>query len=394
MKIAGIIAEYNPFHNGHALHVEKTRAATKADYVVAVMSGAFTQRGEVALVDKWRRARMALGSGVDMVVELPAMYAVRPAQIFARGGVSLMQALGVHVISFGAETGDMAQLTQMARLMADEPPALRARIRARLDAGQSHARARGEAVAEMLSIAPEQVNRPNTALALEYLVANERLDRPMEAVAIAREGDYHDLALGEIASASAIRGAAKARGVQAVEGSMPPHAHALLAEAPALAAQERLDALLLDRLRTMERAQIAALPDVNEGLEMRIARYAREAASREELMALVKCKRYTMARISRVLTYALLGLTADLAAPYERGAPYARVLGFRQSARPLIRHMQQVAALPIVTDPVPLKGDACFGLEQRATDLWGLATDHAPYRRAGCDLTECIALVP
>ena len=137
MRIAGIIAEYNPFHNGHALHIRRTREATGCDYVVACMAGHFTQRGEPALWSKWARARMALASGVDAVFELPALWAVRPADAFARGGVAVLGGLGCDVLSFGSETADLALLRRLAALRANEPAELSRSIREKLDGGLS-----------------------------------------------------------------------------------------------------------------------------------------------------------------------------------------------------------------------------------------------------------------
>ena len=161
MKIAGIIAEYNPFHNGHAFHVLETRRATGCDWVIACMAGHFTQRGEPAALSKWARARMALACGVDAVFELPALFAVRPADTFALGGVAILGGLGADVLSFGCETDDMALIRALADIKGTEPEAVSLRVREKLDAGMSHARARGEAVGEYLGLPPETINRPN-----------------------------------------------------------------------------------------------------------------------------------------------------------------------------------------------------------------------------------------
>ncbi len=394
MRIAGIVAEYNPFHNGHALHVARTRTAG-CDHVVAVMSGAFTQRGEAALCDKWARTRMALAGGIDLVVELPALFAVRPAPQFALGGVTLLHALGVDVLSFGCETDDLGLLSNMAALLESEPPELKEAIRARLAQGQSHARARGGALAEHLSIPPDQVAAPNTALAIEYLRVNGRFKQPMQPLPVRRVGGYHDQQLREIASASAVRRALRAEGPGAIRGSVPSATFEALAAAwpDALSGPAALDELLLYRMRKVEAKWLRKLPDVAEGLEMRILKSAREATSREGLTDLVKCKRYTRARISRALTYALLELTRDLAARYEGGAPYARVLGFRRDARPLLKVLSERATIALITDSMRLKGDPCFELERRATDLWGLTTRDPALRRADRDLTERMIVV-
>lgn len=395
MRIAGIVAEYNPYHNGHQLHARLTRERSGCDYVVAVMSGAFTQRGEPAFMDKWTRARMALLSGIDLVLELPALFAVRPAEQFALGGVSVLSALGLDVLSFGTETDDLSLLENMAELLETEPPVFRQLIRKHLDRGESHARARGAALAELTNLPPDQLDAPNTALALCYLRANLRVARPLSPLPIRRIGLYHDLTLSPIASASAVRRAIYEKGPDAARQSVPESSFDLIEKAApdALSHPSALDALTLNRLRQMPPSAIALLPDVSEGLEMRIARIAREAASREELIERVKCKRYTRARLSRIMTYALLHLTRELSEGYLQGAPYARVLGFRQDARPLMRHVKENAAIPFVTDPVQLKGEPCFELERRATDLWGLTAEDNSLRRADRDLTGRVVIV-
>lgn len=380
MRVAGVIAEYNPFHNGHLYHLQRTRALTGCDHLVVVMAGCFTQRGEPALMDKWARARSALQCGADLVLELPALFAVRPAQWFARGGVKLLGALGlVDDLSFGCETQDIHRLNRMASLLREEPPRFQALLRAGLDAGMSYPRARGQAVSGYLGLGGEEVAAPNTVLALEYLRENWALTRPMRPLAVKRQGGYHDPGMGEMASASAIR-AAMSRG-EAVEEAVP-----LPLEGP-MCRPEALDQVLLYRLRGMSAGEMRRLPDMPEGLEGRILRMAREATGRAQLIDMVKCKRYTYARISRALAHAALGMEGDLCKMYA-APPYARVLGFREEARHLMRQINRVGGVELVTDPARIKHHPCFQLERRATDLWGLGTDRPDTRRAGRDMTQ------
>lgn len=380
MRVAGVIAEYNPFHNGHLLHLTETRRRTGCDYLVVVMAGCFTQRGEPALQDKWARTRAALMGGADLVLELPALFAVRTAQWFARGGVELLGALGlVDDLSFGCETGDMHQLAALAALLREEPPAFRTLLRRGLAAGMSHPRARGAAAAELLGLPEQAVSAPNTVLALEYLSANMALNRPMRPVAIERRVGYGDMRLGKVASAGAIR-AAWARG-EAVEQALPGPL-----EGP-LCGPGGLDQALLFALRGMSPERLAEMPEVAEGLERRILAMAQQAGSREELIGLVKCKRYTWARISRTLTQAMLGMDRKLCETYQR-PPYARVLGFREGARDLMRAINRVGRVSLTVQAKDLRQDSCFALERRATDLWGLGTDAPLYRQSGRDLTQ------
>ena len=386
MRIAGIIAEYNPFHRGHAWQIARTREAG-CDRVIVCMGGHFTQRGEAAILSKWDRARMALACGADAVFELPALFAVRTADAFARGGVGILAGLGVDVLSFGSEITDMPLLRALASLRDREPEAVSAAISHKLDAGMAHARAWGEAVGAYLGVAPELLNRPNAVLAAEYIRALERLAPAVTPLAIPRQGDYHDAAMGAFASATAIR-AAFARGVvsQALEAIPEPARPWASPEA-----LHPMDDMLLYRLRQMTPEALAALPDMGEGLEHRLYRLCRSASGREALLDGLKCKRYTRARLSRILTYALLGLDrAALEAAPQPG--YARLIGLRRGSEGLLGALKVRAGLPIVSGG-DLRGDPCFEWECRATDTWSLMHDDPRLRIAGREYTEKFVVV-
>jgi len=262
MKIAGIIAEYNPFHNGHAHHIAETRKKTGCDYIVVCMDGSYTQRGEAACLDKWTRARAALSCGADAVFELPALWAVNTADAFARGGVAVLGGLGCDFLSFGSEDADPELLQRLADLRENEPAEVSLSIQAKLSDGKSHARARGEALAEYLNMDPECLNAPNLILGVEYIRAIRELKLNLQPVAIPRIGGYHDCALGAFASASAIREAARRDELptESVPEVMREHL-------PRIAGMHAPDDLLLHTLRAMSEAEIAALPAVAEGLE-------------------------------------------------------------------------------------------------------------------------------
>lgn len=388
MNICGVIAEYNPFHNGHRHQLREARRMSGCDYLIVCMGGAFSQRGETMLLDKWTRTRMALDHGADMVVELPALFAVRSADMFAAAGVQILAGLGANALSFGCETDDLPLLNRMLDALDTEDEALRAGIRARLDEGKSHVRARGEAVAEQLNLPTDALSQPNTALALEYLRANRKLRRPMEIHVVHRAQGYHDPSIHEFSSASAIRAAVYEGQLSAVCESMPQTAYeSLLTACPArVCDMSRLDALLIDRLRLLGPEGVAALPDVSEGLEMRVAKCAEETGSRAALLNALKCKRYTHARLSRLCAHALLGMTKQLTA--RRPAPeYARLLGFRQEAKALLTYVSR-QSLPLITRPSLLKEDEIFSIERRATDLQALCFMDEAACCAGRDLTE------
>ncbi len=381
MKIAGIVAEYNPFHNGHALHIAETRRLTGCQYVVVCMDGHFTQRGDAAVLSKWDRAACALRCGADAVFELPALYAIRAADAFARGGVGILGGLGVDVLSFGSEVAEIGLIERLADIHQKEPTSVSSDIQQGLVQGMSHARAWGEAVSRYLDVPADALNHPNLILAAEYVRAIREADFDMTPLAVSRRGGYHDDRLGSFASASAIRGAFARGETDAALGCVPEPARILPDKMHAM------DDLLLYRLREMTINDMAGLPDLSEGLEHRLGRACRTAATREGLLEALKCKRYTRARLSRLLTHAALGMTREMIAAHPAPA-YARLLGARRDAAALLRELKRRATIPIVSNPGHLRDDPVFGLECRATDFWALLHDDAQRRLPGRELTE------
>lgn len=382
MRIAGIVAEYNPFHNGHAHHIRRTREETDCDYVVVCLAGHFTQRGEPAILSKWARTRMALCCGADAVFELPALFAVRPADAFARGGVGVLCGLGVDVLSFGCEIADEVLLRRLADLRDDEPMSFHTELQARLNMGMAHARAWGEAAGVVLGIPQDIVNQPNLTLAVEYLRALRRF-AGVETAVIQRKGGYHDGTLGEWASASAVR-AAFSRGEEGLAMESIPELARPWARPDDMHA---MDDMLLYRLRGMDLDALRKLPGMVEGLEHRLYRLCRETDGREALLEALKCRRYTRARLSRMLSQALLGITQS-ELDICQAPQYARLLGIRSGAEPLLGELKRRASLPILSSAADLRGDPCFQAECRVTDVWSLLHDRPHERRAGREYRE------
>lgn len=390
MRVCGVICEYNPFHRGHALHLARAREASDADYVVCVMSGPVTQRGAFARNDKWTRARAALMGGADLVLELPARFACAPAPDFARGAVALLSSLGVVThLSFGCEPEALPLLGPAARALAEEGPAFRAALREALSRGASfpHAQAAAlKAVCSQPGLAG-LLDRPNAALALEYLRA---LPESIAPVPISREGGgYHGRALGPLASASAVRAAMERGDLAGARASLPFPAPFEEAEARGdFHAPEALDLALLYRLRSMTPQALAQVPGMDEGLEHRFLTAARETASREALLERVKTRRYTHARLSRLCTLALLGVTRSFCEAH-RVPSYARILGFRREAALLLRAVKAEGTLPLVTRPAAYdRNDPLYALDLRAQDLWSLGCAAPALRACGRDLTH------
>ena len=386
MRVAGIVAEYNPFHNGHRYQIEATRRAG-AECVVAVLSGNFVQRGEPALRDKFTRAKAALSCGVDLVLELPLPFAAAGAQRFARGAVALLDALGcVDTLSFGSECGALPPLLQAWLALEDER--VRARLRALLKEGQPFAAARQQAVGELFGEdAGALLRQPNNILALEYLGALGSLGSKIEPFTVPRKGAGHDSGapVGAFASASALRALAVKQGVSALSPYVPAEALACYRGAP-VCAPGALELPLLSRLRALAPGELRALPELSEGLEHRLYKAARQARDLGELYALVKSKRYSHARVRRLALAAFLGVRdEDGALP----PPYIRVLGYTPAGKELLTASS--AALPVGASLRRLQ--ALGGRAQRLALLEAAAGDQyallcSPRGECGLDYTH------
>ena len=382
MKIAGIVAEYNPFHNGHAYHIEHTLAEKEgdADAVVAVMSGCFTQRGEPALFDPFLRAEAALQSGVDLVLLLPVPWSLSSAETFAAGGVQILQALGcVEMLSFGSECGDIAALQGVRRVLDD--PRTVGRMRGLMDTGLSYAAARRQAVAEYGGEARAALlDEPNNTLGIEYLGALSREGSDMTPFTVRRMGAAHDALapIGGMASASYLRELVHAGKVTNLAPFVPNVVCNLISRAVAdgVSSREELaERAVLAVLRLRSKEQLASLPAVSEGLENRLYNAVREAGDLETLFTLAKTKRYPRTRLQRLVYNAFLGIGADMtSAP----PPYIRVLGSTAKGRDILRTVKENGtAVPLVTrvSQIDELGDAArrmLALENRAADLFSL----------------------
>ena len=389
MTVAGIVAEYNPFHRGHAHQIARTRAELGADCaVVAVMSGSWVQGGRPAVLDKWARARLALLGGVDLVLELPTVWAVSSAEAFARGAVELLSmSQVVDVLSFGSECGDIAPLCRLACCL--NTPRYEAGVRRLLAAGLPFAAARQRAVGELLGEGEAALlSAPNNNLGVEYLRNLERAGWAMGAMTVRRAGAPHDSVLaapveGEFLSATQLRLFLERGDWAALAPWLPEGGTELLRAAwkgfPTLKRAERA---LLARLRTMGAADWAAIPDsgAGEGLPPRLERAGRQCRSLEEFIALAKPKHWTNARLRRLLVWAYLGLTE---ADRPGMPPYLRVLGFNSRGQEVLRRMKKRVPQCILTKPAHANrleegARRLFEAEARCTDLYDLCLETVP----------------
>ena len=391
MKITAIVSEYNPFHNGHKYLADKARE-NGATHTVAIMGGNFLQRGECAVMDKYARAKVAVLGGIDLVLELPVIYAVSSAEGFASGAVETLDNCGViDELCFGAECGDIEQIRKAVEMTCSEK--LLDICKEYKNQGYSHPRAM-QAAAQRISAnknsdsgediknAVELLSSPNNTLGVEYIRAVDRLKSNISPFAVERKGVEHNssVKIDGFASASAIREMIF-KNENEFSNYIPITTREIIKESiskgecpSGLIYGERA---VMSILRRMTVDDLTQIPDVTEGLENRIYKAIRECNSIEEIISQIKCKRYTYARLSRILTCAYLGVTKELSAEKPQ---YIRVLAFNDRGAEVLRQMKKSATLPIVMSPARDKnklsdiGKALLEKDILASDLYGLMT--------------------
>lgn len=377
MKVNGIIAEYNPFHNGHKYLLTESLRRTGAEYTVIAMSGNFVQRGAPALVDKFRRAEMALQNGADLVLEIPSIYATASAEYFATGAVTLLDCLGVVTdLCFGSESGDVALLRQIAEILLEEPEPYVASLKRYLRQGLSFPNARNEAMVQNYPSLNEHKNvfsSPNNILGIEYIKAILRRKSSLNPVTVQRTGaSYHShLPDNTQCSALAIRQALYA-GTDAsfLKNNMPENAAELLSKLITRSGPVRTNDfsdVLYYKLISEKDLGFDQYLDVSTGLSDRICGKLDEYRGFDNFSDLLKTKEMTYTRISRCLLHILLNIRkTDMDRAKVMGiAPYARVLGFRKDADKLLSEIKVHSSIPLVTK----LADAKELLDQSAYDM-------------------------
>lgn len=407
MKTLGIITEYNPFHKGHAYMIEEAKRKAGADRVVAVMSGSFVQRGEPAIFDKWTRAEAALKNGIDMVLELPVLFAAANAETFARAAVHILEESGiVDVLCFGSESGDLPSLQEAAKLMSNETEEFQHLLKEYLDEGLSYPTARAKALETVSQINSEILSRPNHILALEYLKALDYYSCSMEPMTIKREGDYNSPSLTDgYASAAAIRKAlAENRSTEAMT-QLPENTHDLYNKALSLGTApvfwEELAPALHYKLRTTSAEELREIAEVTEGLENRILHSIDTCYEMKDILDFIKTKRYTRTKIQRILLHILLDIKEKEVSYYLNlpKMPYIRVLGFQKERSDILADLTENAKCPVLTnlkkapDLLNEDGLALLALEKTATDLHALAYPNPIYRAPNQDFTKPLVIL-
>lgn len=381
MKIGGIVAEYNPFHNGHKYQLEKSRELGEWTHTVAVMSSNYVQRGETAIASKWARAEMAVRNGVDLVIELPTLWSTSYAQRFAEGAVSLLDSLGcVDMLSFGSESGNIDELIACKEAIGSEAVALK--MKDNLDVGLGFATARAEALRSVCGNRFFNIlDGANNTLGIEYLNAIDKLGSEIIPMTIRRKGAAHDSVMrsDNFASASEIRRMITVfdrEWEMFVPQSVADIYNREADEGKAPCLNSKLEFSILCCMRQLTAEDIGRSPDVSEGIEYRIHDAALQARTLDELYSLAKTKRYSHARIRRIVLHAFMGFVTE---DYKENPPYIRVLAMNDNGKEILKEAKEKAKLPIVTkasdfDELDDFGRHVFALEDMCTDVFSLSS--------------------
>jgi predicted nucleotidyltransferase len=363
-KILGIIAEFNPFHNGHKYLIDQAKSIVNPDCTVIAMSGNFTQRGQASIINKFEKTKTVLNSGANLVVEIPTDYSISSAENFAEGGVKvLMQAHATH-IAFGIEDDNLDTIKLIAETLVDESEEFKAILKKYMDEGLSFAQSRCKALIEYLKDEKieETINQPNNILAIEYLKAIKRLNANFEIVPIKRNKEF--------VSSTEIRN--KIFKGEDYTADIPEESRKILMENNGnLLKLDDFGKIIIYKLRTIDSNMLNNLADVAEGLDNLMVKYAKETNNLEELIQNIKSKRYTQTRIQRILLYVLFEITKEDMKLSKEIMPYVRVLGMDSEGEKLLKDIDQ----NVLVTSVKKFYDGCSEEYKRLLDLDIKATD-------------------
>lgn len=381
MKSVGVIVEYNPFHNGHSYHVKTAKEITNADVVIAVMSGNFLQRGEPALVSKWYRTEMALHSGVDIIFELPYLFATQKAEVFSNGAVSILDAACCEALCFGSEDGNIQSFHKTIEFMENHNEVYEAKIREYIKTGVSYPKALALSFDKLAHTEDlVDLSSPNNILGFQYMKSIKRRNSPIQPLTVKRKNAaYHDKSFSSetIASATSIRKAlfSDQFPVESIEGYVPETTRYLLNEYKkrfgVLHQWENYWPYLQFRILQCDPTELKEIYEVEEGLENRLRAAAIVAHSFHEFMEKVKTKRYTWTRLQRICTHILTNTKKSDMNLNNDTASYLRLLGISKNGREYLNKMKTHFSLPLISKLSSCKGKE-ISLDIRAARIYAL----------------------
>ncbi|GFN36373.1 nucleotidyltransferase [Tepidimicrobium xylanilyticum] len=404
MKVVGLITEYNPFHFGHKYHLNMAKKITNSDYSIAVMSGSFVQRGEPSLIDKWTKAKMAIDNGVDLVIELPFIFSVQSAELFAYGSISLLHSLKiVDYVVFGSETGDLNPLKEIAQILVDEPPYYKEHLKKNLKQGHSFSVSRSHALEHFFDKyklnkkhninIKEILKMSNNILAIEYLKNLILLNSNIQPIAIKRVGStYNESQLNHnVASATAIRNKLINGEIEAIKEYVPAktfdHLINYINKYKNFNMLDNYTQIINYLLRIEDKNKLTKIIDVEAGLENRIVNKSAEINSIHELIQKVSTKRYAKTRIQRILVHMMANLTETVFEELQPHHPsYIRVLGTNDKGFLILKKIKEKSNLPVVIKFSDYKKysnpylNRIIDFDKKATDLFFLGLNgNKPY---------------
>lgn len=360
MESVGIIAEYNPFHNGHLYHLKKIKEMYPDDVIVLVLSGHFMQRGETSIINKWDKTKIALYYGVDVVIELPFPFATQSADLFAKGSIQILKAMGVHTLVFGSETNDLEKLKTLVNIQLNNPK-YQNLIKEYLKEGVNYPTASSRALE---NITDATVTTPNDILGVSYIREIIKQNANIEPVSIKRTNDYHSLDLDDrIASATSIRNALK--NGEKTDGLVPSETNKFI-DKDLFYIEDYFPYLKYQILINMD--SLDTFQSVDEGLENRIRKYIVECNSLDELISKTKTKRYTYNKIRRMFTHIMCNFTKEEASIFK-DISYLRVLGFSDKGQLYLNQIKKDITIPFITK-FSKANDKMLNLEFRATCVY------------------------
>lgn len=382
MKISAIIAEYNPMHNGHIYHIDETKKSSNSDGTICVMSGNFVQRGEPSIIDKWERTKIALLNGIDLVLELPSIYAVSSAEFFAFGAVSLLNSLNiVNNLSFGSETGNIKDLYTLAEILTKEPDEYKIKLKTYINLGLPYYAARNKALSQLL---PKNIDNlltnSNNILGIEYCKSLIKLHSSINPITVRRIGDDYnnENIISNFPSATAIRKSLMYNtDLSSLASFMPNSTYEELLKLHNanynFVFKENLFQYLKYKCLSSEN-HIDNIPDASEGLHNKIYDCIISSNNINELILKVKSKRYSYTRISRILCQYFIGFeNYNTALLRKKPCPYARILGFNDRGREMLKLIKSNSNIPIYSK-LPKKEllDDCLKLDIQATNAYSI----------------------
>ncbi|MFO8069083.1 MAG: nucleotidyltransferase [Alkalibacterium sp.] len=377
MKVCGVVAEYNPFHNGHLYHLQEAKKKTEADVMVVAMSGNFLQRGEPAIVDKWDRASLALQHGADIVVEIPAAFSVQPADLYAKGAIELLAHMGIHVLSFGSESGEGSDFVQAAAVYSEKEKEINDLFRKEQKQKLTYAKNMSDILSKYFPELELDLTQPNNMLGFAYARVLEKYNRPIEIETIRRKSShYHDSEVGagnEIASATAIRNLLFSENEWTDYDILPfPKETEGILNKSKHVNWDDFFSYLKYRILTTPHSELSRIYLMEKGLEYRVKEVIKESSNMNVFLSRLKTKQLSWTRLQRLSFYILLNQSKAEMEQMTESVEYIRVLGFNETGQKHLNQIKHQLKKPLITN-INQKNNRLLAYDIVVGDVYRLA---------------------